>query len=143
MLVVLVSYGVHLILYDPELFGGHSVPLFFKMACNSETAGCRVNGTKIWESATLVTYVCGAFYFMRFKVILGVIRCTCLKIVCISKTSGHRAKRGKIWVTWILLSNIWYISPCRAQSFGVIQCTCLKTPCISKTAGRRVKRSEI
>ena len=36
-----------------------------------------------------------------------VYRRTCLKIACISKTAGRRAKRGESRDSWILVTHIW------------------------------------
>ncbi len=52
----------------------------------------RVKETKISDSGTLVKDRSGMFDLIAFKVILGVIWCTCLNIAIKMKTAGHGAK---------------------------------------------------
>ncbi len=111
------------------------------MACNSKIAERREKVSEIWDSWILVTHIWGTFDLVGFKVIFGVIRCTCLKMALSQKrlaVEKHRVKCGDC--------NTYrgYIWPSRVQGyFRVIRCTCLKMAYISKTAGRRAKRSEI
>ncbi len=50
----------------------------------------------------------GTFDLTVLKVI-GIIRCTCLKRACNSKTAGRRAKRSEIWDLAIVVVCIWDI----------------------------------
>ncbi len=57
---------------------------------------------------------CGHWYHIygyirpcRVQCHFGLIRCTCLKMVCISKTAGRRAKQNGIWDAWLLVTHIW------------------------------------
>ena len=62
-----------------------------------------------------VKFMNHAHYLYIYRVIwpcgvqgqFGVIQCTCLKMACISKRAGHRAKRSEIWDSWTIVINIW------------------------------------
>ncbi len=51
----------------------------------------------IKRSKVLMQHIWSTFDLLVFKVIWGVIRCTCLKMACSSKAAGHRVKRSEIW----------------------------------------------
>ncbi len=69
------------------------------MAWNLKTGGhtCSAKWSAVWESVVLVEPIVDAFDLLVFKVILGVIQCTCLKMAFNSKTADHKAKRREIW----------------------------------------------
>ncbi len=54
-----------------------------------ETAVCRAKRTTIFDSRN--QYIRGIFDLVAFKVILGFIECTCLKIAINMKTAGRGA----------------------------------------------------
>ena len=105
----------------------------------SKLADCRAKWTKICDLCILVTYM-GYIWPCRVQGHFGVIRYTCLKMTCISKTAGHRAKRTEIWDSGILVVHIWGIFD--LVGFKVIWCNCLKIAWISKTTGCRAKWTE-
>ncbi len=49
------------------------------------------------DSATAVPRAWGTFDLVIFKLIWAIILCTCVKMACTSKTSGHRMTRSKMW----------------------------------------------
>ncbi len=68
------------------------------------------NGLKFGDSGILVTQIYDTFDLVWFNVILesfGALEC--LKMSCISKTVGRRAKLGDIWESWILVAHMGYI----------------------------------
>ncbi len=58
------------------------------MACNSKTTGSRAKWTEILVFWIQITHIWGRFYLVGFKVI-GVIRCTCVKMACNSKVAVY------------------------------------------------------
>ena len=51
----------------------------------------------------VVTCIWGTFDLLAFKVIWGVIQCTCPKIACNLKMAGRRAKWSNIWESWVIV----------------------------------------
>ncbi len=70
-------------------------------------ASRRVKRSEIWGWGLVVTDIWGTFDLSLFKVILGVIRCTCFKMACNSKTPGRTAKRSEIWELMVVFICIF------------------------------------
>ncbi len=124
--------------------------------CHSEVIWCHSDNRQFCISKTAVeengvkfrnitnTYI-GYIWPYSVQGHFGVIRWTCLKIACISKTDGRRATRTEIWDSWILLTYIWdAYNPVGSKvilwSFSGL--FCFKMARKSKMADRRRKRLE-
>ena len=62
------------------------------MACNSKTCHRGAKRIEIWNLLVVGERIWDIFDLAVFKVLVGIIRCSCHKVACNSKTVGHRAK---------------------------------------------------
>ncbi len=67
----------------------------YEMGNISKRAGRRAKRSEIWDSGIVVIHIWCTFDLVVSNVIWGVIRCTCLKMACNLKTTGHRIKRSE------------------------------------------------
>ncbi len=62
---------------------------------------------EIWDSGGSCGMYIGYSWPFIIQGYFGVIWCTCLKMVCNSKTASHRAKWSEIWESWVVVTCIW------------------------------------
>ncbi len=75
----------------------------YKMIDICETARRRAKQAKIWASCVSIFRVyIGYLWLLSVEIQFGVIRCISdFRRPCISETASRRAKRIKIWVSWV------------------------------------------
>ena len=98
-----------------------------KMSCISKMAGRRAERTEIWDSGTLIASMTYMVYLLLpcgVQGHVGVIRCTCLKMACNSKTAVRRVKWSDLMIWHYSNTYMGHLSYIGSSCMAVRHLTC-------------------